>query len=62
MGPAVRGLLERYGLSASSVPATGPRGSLLKGDVLNYISRGKLLPIESRLNLNYISFKRNIFI
>ncbi|XP_046394055.1 pyruvate dehydrogenase protein X component, mitochondrial-like [Ischnura elegans] len=37
IGPAVRGLLELFGLKASEVPATGPKGMLLKGDILKMV-------------------------
>ncbi|CAH8429396.1 unnamed protein product [Dicrocoelium dendriticum] len=39
LGPAVRLLLESHSLDASKIPASGPRGQLLKGDVLSYIAR-----------------------
>ncbi len=38
--PAAQRLLDENGLSASSVPATGPGGRLLKEDVQNYLSGG----------------------
>ncbi|XP_042219267.1 pyruvate dehydrogenase protein X component, mitochondrial-like [Homarus americanus] len=41
-GPSVRLLLERYGLSADQVPAGGPHGRLLKGDVLQAIKEKNL--------------------
>nr|CAD7589905.1 unnamed protein product [Timema genevievae] len=41
-GPAVRLLLEQYGIEASQVLSTGPKGTLLKDDVLNYIAKNKL--------------------
>ncbi|XP_069156767.1 pyruvate dehydrogenase protein X component, mitochondrial isoform X3 [Procambarus clarkii] len=43
-GPSVRLLLEQYGLSASQVPAGGPHGRLLKGDVLQAIKDKNLQP------------------
>jgi len=46
IGPAVRGLLERYGLSPSKIPASGPHGLLLKGDVLSHIKEKNLQPIS----------------
>ncbi|CAL8093799.1 unnamed protein product [Calicophoron daubneyi] len=39
MGPAVRLLLEKHHLDISKIPASGPRGQLLKGDVLDYIGK-----------------------
>jgi hypothetical protein len=43
-GPAVHRLLEQFGLSASEVPATGPKGNLLKGDILNLVNQKGLQP------------------
>jgi|ERR1712136_160073 len=51
LGPAVRGLLERYGLSASEIPASGPHGLLLKGDVLSHIKENDLKPVSLALPL-----------
>lgn len=47
-GPAVRGLLDKYGLSPNKIVGTGPRGILLKGDVLQYIKEENLKPISSK--------------
>ncbi|XP_041365896.1 pyruvate dehydrogenase protein X component, mitochondrial-like [Gigantopelta aegis] len=41
-GPSVRKLLEEYGLHAEDVPASGPHGRLLKGDVLNLVKSKNL--------------------
>ncbi|GLG96109.1 Dihydrolipoamide acetyltransferase component of pyruvate dehydrogenase complex [Gryllus bimaculatus] len=41
-GPAVRNLLERYGLKANVITPTGFRSKLLKDDVLKYIKSNKL--------------------
>ncbi|XP_065344691.1 pyruvate dehydrogenase protein X component, mitochondrial-like [Cloeon dipterum] len=43
-GPAVHRLLEQFGLSSSDVPATGPKGNLLKGDILNLVNQKGLKP------------------
>ena len=40
MSPAVRVLLETYQLNPRLIPATGPKGRLLKGDVLRYVAQG----------------------
>lgn len=39
MSPAVRVLLETYKLNPSLIQATGPKGRLLKGDVLRYVAQ-----------------------
>eukprot|EP00123_Amoebidium_parasiticum_P015960 comp23220_c1_seq1/m.37830 comp23220_c1_seq1/g.37830 ORF comp23220_c1_seq1/g.37830 comp23220_c1_seq1/m.37830 type:complete len:480 (-) comp23220_c1_seq1:434-1873(-) len=38
--PSVKQLLEHHHLDANSIPASGPRGHLLKGDVLTFIATG----------------------
>jgi len=43
-GPAVHRLLEQFGLSPADVPATGPKGNLLKGDILNLVNQKGLQP------------------
>ncbi|XP_059482904.1 pyruvate dehydrogenase protein X component, mitochondrial-like [Neocloeon triangulifer] len=43
-GPAVHRLLQQFGLDASDVPATGPKGNLLKGDILNLVNQKGLKP------------------
>ena len=40
MSPAVRLLLEKYHLYPRLIQATGPKGRLLKGDVLRYVAQG----------------------
>ncbi|KFM66638.1 Pyruvate dehydrogenase protein X component, partial [Stegodyphus mimosarum] len=42
IGPAVKKLLQEYGVEYSLVPPSGPHGMLLKGDVLNFIKINKL--------------------
>eukprot|EP01135_Chromosphaera_perkinsii_P010104 Nk52_evm29s2011 gene=Nk52_evmTU29s2011 len=37
LGPAVKILLAMHNLEYTDIPATGPQGRLLKGDVLNYM-------------------------
>lgn len=39
MSPAVRILLETYHLNPRLIPTTGPKGRLLKGDVLRYVAQ-----------------------
>ena len=40
MSPAVRVLLETYQLNPRLIQGTGPKGRLLKGDVLRYVAQG----------------------
>lgn len=40
LSPAVRLLLETYELDPRLIPATGPKGRLLKGDVLRFVAQG----------------------
>ena len=47
MLPASRLLVEAFGLMTRQIPATGPKGHLLKGDVLKFIEENKV----PRLNL-----------
>lgn len=44
ISPAAKLLITEYGLDASTLNATGPHGTLLKGDVLSAIKSGKLSP------------------
>ncbi|KAK4476090.1 hypothetical protein MN116_001313 [Schistosoma mekongi] len=45
MGPAVRLLLQSHELDGSQIPQTGPRGQLLKGDVLAYVTNNQIKPV-----------------
>ncbi len=40
LSPAVQRLVDENNLDASKIPATGPNGRLLKGDVLAYLEKG----------------------
>ena len=42
ISPSAKLLISEYGLDASSLKASGPHGTLLKGDVLAAIKSGKL--------------------
>ena len=42
MGPSVRNLLVRYKLDPSQINSTGPHQTLLKSDVLSYMSQKNL--------------------
>lgn len=42
--PAARNLLSHYGIDVSSLSASGPKDTLLKEDVLNYIMQNNLKP------------------
>ena len=46
MGPAVKTLLAQYGLRSSDIESSGPRGLLLKGDVLRHVSAKNLKPVK----------------
>lgn len=48
MGPSVRNLLSQYRLDAGSISSTGPHNVVLKGDVLDYITRYNLQPIKGQ--------------
>ena len=37
MLPSARLLAETFGLALEKIPSTGPKGHLLKGDILSYI-------------------------
>jgi len=50
MLPAARLLVEAFGLMTRQIPATGPKGHLLKGDVLKYIEENKV----PKLNLQAV--------
>ena len=41
ISPSAKLLITEYGLEASSLQASGPRGTLLKGDVLEAIKSGR---------------------
>eukprot|EP00048_Salpingoeca_helianthica_P017229 m.236159 g.236159 ORF g.236159 m.236159 type:complete len:311 (+) comp20465_c0_seq1:28-960(+) len=40
LSPAVRRLVDEHHLNAKSIPATGPKGRLLKGDILAFLDAG----------------------
>ncbi|KAI1295368.1 Pyruvate dehydrogenase protein X component, mitochondrial [Halotydeus destructor] len=44
VGPSVRNLLHHYNIEESQVKATGPKGAILKSDVLDYIKQNNLTP------------------
>ena len=46
MLPAARLLVEAFGLMKGTIPATGPKGHILKGDVLRFIDANKLTKPE----------------
>ncbi|XP_057470906.1 dihydrolipoyllysine-residue acetyltransferase component 1 of pyruvate dehydrogenase complex, mitochondrial isoform X2 [Actinidia eriantha] len=47
ISPSAKLLITEHGLDASSIAASGPRGTLLKGDVLGAIKSGKRSPKTS---------------
>ncbi|PAV92246.1 hypothetical protein WR25_09014 [Diploscapter pachys] len=52
-GPAVKLLLLNYGLALekSKIPSTGPKGNILKSDVVQYVNKGKLKPVSHKAEL-----------
>ncbi|EDO36106.1 predicted protein [Nematostella vectensis] len=42
--PAVRYMLETNKIDSSAIPATGPHGRLLKGDILRFLAQGGMTP------------------
>lgn len=44
LGPAVKTWVEQYGVDASQLPGSGPKGRILKGDVLSFIKERNLKP------------------
>lgn len=46
MGPSVRNLLSHYHLKPEQITSTGPHNTLLKGDVLEYVSKHNLRPAQ----------------
>jgi len=46
IGPAVRNLLLQYGLKPTEVKLSGPRGNLVKGDILKQVSERNLQPLK----------------
>ncbi|XP_055356772.1 pyruvate dehydrogenase protein X component, mitochondrial-like isoform X2 [Paramacrobiotus metropolitanus] len=51
MGPAVRNLLEQYAITKEKIEGTGPKGVILKGDVLHFIQSQKLKPAVIKVPL-----------
>ena len=47
--PSVQLLLKQYRLNSQSIKATGPKQSLLKGDVLQYIAANNIKPVKFEL-------------
>jgi len=45
LGPAVKNYLRKYGLESSQVTASGPHGTVTKGDVLNHALANKIAPV-----------------
>lgn len=46
MGPSVRNLLLHYRLQPELITSSGPHQTLLKGDVLAYVSQNNLRPVK----------------
>ncbi|KAH9494986.1 hypothetical protein Btru_018325 [Bulinus truncatus] len=48
IGPSVKKLLQEYNIKSTDIPASGPAGALLKGDVLSYVKSKNLSKAEQR--------------
>ncbi|ODN03419.1 Pyruvate dehydrogenase protein X component, mitochondrial [Orchesella cincta] len=46
VGPAVKNYLRKYGLESSQVSASGPHGTVTKGDVLKHALANKIEPVS----------------
>lgn len=47
LGPAVKNYLKQYGLDSSNVSASGPHGTVTKGDVLKHVEVNKITPVSA---------------
>lgn len=55
VGPAVKHLIQQYGINSSKLPAgTGRNGVVLKGDILKYVQDNKLQAVKGKLNYKYL--------
>ncbi|KNC86281.1 hypothetical protein SARC_01543 [Sphaeroforma arctica JP610] len=45
--PSVAQLVQKHNLNVAEIPATGPKGHLLKGDVLNFLETGQKVGAQS---------------
>lgn len=54
VGPAVNLYLKQYGLKITQITASGPKGSVSKGDVLKYVKTNKLQPLPQGLQFNIV--------
>ncbi|GFY48299.1 pyruvate dehydrogenase protein X component, mitochondrial [Trichonephila inaurata madagascariensis] len=48
-GPSVKKLLTEYGIKYSDIPVSGPKGNVLKGDVLQFIQDKKLKKVSIKV-------------
>ena len=63
ISPAVRLLLETYQLNPGLIPATGPKGRLLKGDVLRFVAQGGkpfMKPEEAKIPTQTVPPSQNV--
>ena len=49
LSPTARNLIHHYGLESVEIEASGPRNTLLKVDVLAYIQKNKVQPVETHV-------------
>lgn len=54
LGPAVRLMLERYGLDASKLVGSGPKGIVIKQDVVNFVEKNKLSAVPPKEGKNKV--------
>eukprot|EP00835_Amoeboradix_gromovi_P003753 NODE_260_length_12610_cov_0.413076.p8 type:complete len:144 gc:universal NODE_260_length_12610_cov_0.413076:5635-5204(-) len=54
--PSVQILLKQYNINSAAVSPSGPKNSLLKGDVLKYIASNKLKPVEVKLQASLVKY------
>lgn len=48
MGPSVRNLLNQYQIQPSQISSSGPHQTLIKCDVIEYIKRNNLKPVDKK--------------
>ena len=49
MGPAVRLLIHHFDISEKDIKPSGPKGNILKSDVLKFIELGNVKPVPAKI-------------